>query len=243
MEKFIGVDWAGKRWVVVIEDSDGISVGTAPSLYNIWTTHGSGDTQMLIDIPIGLPESADESPRPCDTAAREKLPGLQAGSVFDVPCRQAVHSEPYAEANKINESVLGASIRPQSWGIAERVREADTFMREVCPESRVRESHPEVCFAQLTDTDQLPSKKTEDGLEARAAELPTEYEAEFNAVSKRIESTTPWKRRLGIRMRDDILDAMVLAFVSRLESRGRVRILGGETDAQGLRMEIALPSV
>lgn len=52
----------------------------------------------------------------------------RGSSVFPVPCRQAVHSETYHEASKINKEVLGRGLSKQGWGIVPKIREVDAFV-------------------------------------------------------------------------------------------------------------------
>lgn len=105
--KCIGIDGCKGGWVAVsITDSDfDIEI-----LNNIEQVLDSHSESILIDMPIGLPESANDI-RP-DGAARKLLRG-KASSIFNTPCRQAVYAETYEEANQINREILGKGLSKQ----------------------------------------------------------------------------------------------------------------------------------
>lgn len=242
MEEYIGVDWAGKRWIVVNATNDSISIEAQPSIQAVWGQYRGAD-QILIDIPIGLPSNATEFPRPCDEQAREFVSGSRYSSVFDVPCRRAVQTSDHETALHRNVNELGDnSLGPQKWGFAERIHEADVFMRQNDPGRTVRESHPEVCFAALTPEGSThSSKKTNSGQMNRLDIL--EYHESRIAEAVRIkqdeiEAMSAWKRRIGVGMVDDIIDASVLAYTAMMGSTHEFTQLGGATDAEDLPMEI-----
>lgn len=51
MGKEVGVDWAGKRWVVVVITDESIDVGRQPSKQAVRDQHRDADL-ILVDIPI-----------------------------------------------------------------------------------------------------------------------------------------------------------------------------------------------
>lgn len=246
MGTFVGVDWGGKRWVTVEDQGDTLAFATEPSIQAVCDRHSNADS-ILIDIPIGLPESSELSPRPCDEAAREVVHPSRKRSIFDVPARQAIQAATYESACERNlEAVDWEDIGPQSWGIMERIHEVDVFLRESDPEVPLRESHPEVCFAALSEFGPVISDKgSQEGLKERIQVLESVaqyYNSAFQEFENQIKSTDSWKRRIGVTMLDDVVDAMVLAASARLGAKQGFDVLGGQTDNTGLPMEIVYPS-
>jgi predicted RNase H-like nuclease len=68
---------------------------------------------IAIDIPIGL---LDDS-RKCDTAARRLLRWPRRNSVFTPPCRAAIQSISYDEANAANKDRTGRGLNVWAWGM------------------------------------------------------------------------------------------------------------------------------
>lgn len=242
MSKFVGVDWAGKRWIVVIESDGNIEFTAQPSVQAVWDQHSDAD-QILIDIPIGLPEHEKQSPRNCDDAARDYLSGTRYSTVFDVPSRSAVQTSDYETALKRNNrDIHDDSLGPQKWGFSERIHEVDVFMRGTDTDDKIRESHPEVCFAALANDHEIESSKHSDsGQEDRLAILQhhaPEYVEAYNNEEQRIRSQPSWQRRIGVTMLDDIVDAMILTYTARLGIQDDFCIHGGGRDCAGLPMEI-----
>jgi Uncharacterized conserved protein len=243
----VGVDWASGRWVVV-RYGDDISIGTAPSMLIAWEDHSDAD-QILVDIPIGLPsietpdQYLEDGRRLCDAVARNRLPRDLQSSVFAVPCREAVEAHTYEDAAEENEAVLWRGLSAQSWGIVPRIRETDVFLR-THPEAldTVRESHPEVCFSELSTAENIETSKTsvegaserEDVLGSYDERLVEQYEN----VRERAETDT-WKRRVSPSRLDDVLDAMVLA-VTAVDETETIPS-NPPVDAEDLPMEMVIP--
>jgi predicted RNase H-like nuclease len=206
----VGVDWASGCWVVVAVDGDDVTVTTEPAMLNVWHEHGTTADAVLVDVPIGLPETPS---RACDEAAAARLGGRHS-SVFDVPCRAAVAADDYETASDAN----GGSLGSQSWWFVPQIREVDRFLDAYpAAESRVYESHPELCYAVLgerTGHAPLGSKDTADGIDARLSVL----DAAHGAVGETVRSLVAdrrdgaaWHRRIGTGRLDDVVDAAVLA--------------------------------
>ncbi|WP_136687472.1 DUF429 domain-containing protein [Halorhabdus amylolytica] len=202
---YVGVDWASGLWVTVAIDDD-ISISTHSSILNVWHAYKDSAEAILVDIPIGLPESGT---RKCDHAAKEMLKN-RASTVFSVPARDIVESDDYCDAKKENNDSLGS----QSWWLFPRIREVDVFLQEVNGAiDRIYEGHPEVCFAALAG-EPLQSKNSEDGVDHRVALLDVldkdlhENVREF--VDERREEAA-WHHRISERRIDDVVDAAVLA--------------------------------
>jgi predicted RNase H-like nuclease len=215
----VGVDWASGCWVVVVHEGDDATITTEPAMLNVWREHGRGADAVLVDVPIGLPETA---PRACDRAAGSLL-GERHSSVFDVPCRAAVDADGYEAARAENGGRLGS----QSWGLVPRIREVGCFLDDhPAAEASVYESHPEVCyaaFAARTDADDPGSKRETEGQDARLAILDAVDAAFGAAVRAFVEdrrTDSQWHQRIQSGRLDDVLDAAVLALTAREGSFG-----------------------
>jgi len=210
---YIGVDGCSDGWIGVWYDETGyVGSGLFKSIQELWTAHVDDAETLLIDVPIGLREDS-ASKRPCDNAARKKLGFPRQSSVFPVPIRPAVHEQNYEDAKSTQERLTNGSLGTQSWGITNKIRELDIFLRESEPASSgvVREAHPEVCFWALND-----EKPTQYSKRSQPAAAFWERVEILETVDK---DTIAHVRNSGIGLdakvkNDDILDALVLALTA-----------------------------
>lgn len=179
--------------------------------------------QVLIDIPIGLPE---DSTRKCDEEARDFLAPERHYSIFNCPVRDAVYAETYDEACDINEEKTGKRISKQSWNIVPKIREAD----EIAQRKNLMEAHPEVFFKSLNENSVIESKRSEKGLKDRKEVLKR-----FGDIS----ITEEFERKDV--SEDDIIDAMVLSLGSEFEILDIPE--DPEKDHKGLEMSIKRPKI
>jgi predicted RNase H-like nuclease len=159
---YIGVDGCSAGWVAVRFDNDGYEdTDLYEDIQELWAAHGDAAEQILIDVPIGLRENSNAK-RPCDDAARKKLSPKRHSSVFPVPVRAAVHEESYEDAKEMQEKRTNGSLGVQSWGIANKIAELDSFLCETEPDAvgTIREAHPEVCFWALNGESATEYSKT-----------------------------------------------------------------------------------
>ena len=216
MTKYVGLDWARKGWFgVILKENGDYDFDLFPSILNVWANHHNADL-LLIDIPIGL---RNDGRRTCDEEAEEILKPHRQNSVFSTPIRDAVYAKTLEKAKKQNER-YGFSISNQAWSICLRIREVDKFLDEF-PEAigRMRESHPEICFAALDGGRPIAYRKnTEVGLENRKEILFGEddsLEKVFDDAVETFIEPPSWARRLSKNAEDDVLDALVLAHTAR----------------------------
>ncbi len=192
-------------------------------------------SMMFIDIPIGLPHAER---RICDVQAR-KLLGRRGSSVFAVPCRKAFQAKNYRQACRINKQVMGIKISIQTWNIAAKIKEVDTWMQNTrMAQSRVRESHPELCFWALAGNHAMVyPKKAPEGFKERYFILQKNC-PQTDAIVEQALARFRRKDLVG----DDILDALVLAVSARF-SAGKPKTvpLKPLVDKKGLAMEIVYP--
>jgi predicted RNase H-like nuclease len=240
MGDHLGVDWASNGWVAAARDENGkLAVGFYPTVWNLWHERETDAEQVLIDIPIGLPE---DGRRECDREAKRRL-GDRWSSVFWTPIRDAVYEDDIEAAKAVQESVLDHSISNQAWAIVPRIRELDVFLRET-EEARglVRESHPEICFDALADGERIAPKSDGGGIETRRELLCEELEVEEEELERTVRTLTEPKYapRAGT---DDVLDAIVLAATAKSVADGEYSTLQADPpkDRVGLPMEIVAP--
>lgn len=208
--KSVGIDSCKQGWAVFWQEGAGeYDFAVYPHIAPLLSEHREAAT-LLIDIPIGLPESAEMGLHRPDQELRNKLVG-KASSVFNTPCRQAVYAEDKHAARRYNLQVLGKSLSEQSLGFSKKIKEVDLFL-EACPEyiGRLRESHPELCFALLNQGLPLISRKTEpEGMAERIAVLSRYFpqaESAFIKIQTR-QLQSQW---------NDFVDAMVLAVTGQI---------------------------
>ena len=240
----IGVDWAKDGWLairVTAFSAGGWDVRvfrTVAELFDEW-----GDASLvLIDIPIGLPDSTRPT-RTVDRLARRRL-GERRSSVFPAPGRAAIEAfrqvgyQNYQAGSTANRRELGKGLSKQAWGIAPKVGEVDKLLRSSDAAARIiREVHPELCFWGFNGGRAMThSKKKDEGIRERLEVLC--------AIEPMAESI--WRESLSKSYsavkQDDILDALaaVLTAVPELTGLGDVQTVpnDAELDAFGLRMEM-----
>lgn len=244
MGTYVGVDWASRGWLTVVTDGENWTVRMHPSIHSVWFTHRDAES-ILIDIPIGLPESKR---RDCDARAKKFVGTERSNSIFWTPCRDAVEANTYEKAKGANEACRGDSLLSQAWGLIPRIQEVDRLLRDDEQAREViRESHPEVCFTALNDGDPLASKHGDVGEHERNQCLET-VDDSLEGVYERfkseyIDSQPAWNRRIGSSNRDDLLDAMALALTAKLGADSSETLPENPPkDSEGLPMEIVYTS-
>ena len=180
---------------------------------------------VAVDIPIGL--SADGR-RKADFEARRRL-GARRSSVFPAPPRFVLGLSDYDAANAASWSKYGRGLQKQSFNILPKIREADASLRPEM-QSRIVESHPEVCFWALAGDEPMrhPKRKRE-GQAERLRLLESVY-------GDTVRTLAPPKSAA----RDDLYDACVLAWTASHVAAGTAVHLPArpQRDELGLRMEI-----
>ena len=168
---------------------------------------------VLIDIPVGLPDSREE--RKVDLQVRRHL-GRRGSSVFPVPVRDAVYASSYEEGCRINFAVRGKKFSKQLWNITPGIRCIDTFLREHAEFRQVlRESSPEYAFQLLQGAPLETAKRTKEGIRERLA-LCEAVVPGCSAVFK--DAAAGYQRRTAAE--HDIVDAMGLAVSAYVTKAG-----------------------
>ena len=231
----VGIDWMKPYWLAAEICGSEISIRKLSNIAEINNYYRSADA-VLIDIPVGLPENAEENAGRPDREARDYLPTGRKPSIFPVPCRQAINMENYAEASDENERVLGKKLTSQSHAFSKMIRQVDEFLAEnKCWQNCLVESHPEVAFQLLNGGKGLNhSKHTEEGVQERITILqqygvdPIFLFTEF----------TP-------KQYEDVLDALILAVSAKLGCKNGFQTIPANPscDSRGLKMQMAFGRV
>ncbi len=206
---------------------DGAEIRVLPRLDEVVAALESGRlAAAAIDIPIGL--AADGS-RACDHAARRLL-GPRRSSVFPAPVRAVLGAASYEEACAVSRGVWGKGLSKQLYNILGKIREVDELLSPRL-QRQLFEGCPELSFAVLSGGEPMRhAKRTAAG---RAERVEALQRAELGDVAPLIDSTPPGTAR------DDVFDALVLAWTARRYVASDCVRLGGEADGRGLRMEIS----
>jgi len=121
------------------------------------------DAIVAVDMPIGLPDFTARGGRGPEALVRPLL-GERQSSVFSIPSRMAVYTEPgpftdveaWYAAHRRASAVAAATSDPprgvsiQAFGIFARIREIDALLvARPGLRNRIFESHPEVAFWRL----------------------------------------------------------------------------------------------
>ena len=234
--RFAGIDGCRAGWFCVLLDggmnasfqvaTDAVAVGTL----------ASGADIVLIDIPIGLPETDPEG-RQCDREARKLLGRGRASSVFSAPARRTLAATSYSSALKLNRQATGRGISKQAWNIVPKIREIDSLLRDNrALQGVLQECHPELCFWALNGKRSMQfNKKTREGQQQRLDVLQQFFPGCHVLYEQACHDFL--RREVAC---DDIIDAMVCALTARLGG-GVYQTLPVDPpkDAQGLPMRIA----
>lgn len=157
-------------------------------------------TTIAIDMPIGLPESEY---RACDIAARKVLGPKRQSSLFFAPPRCVLQANTHREAGDLAFAATGKRISIQAWNLLPKIRELADWIESAPPSFQTVETHPELCFARLSDNGALAaSKKSSEGNLQRETLLATWF------GKKTLDTALAWKRPPGVAA-DDLLDALV----------------------------------
>ena len=228
---YVGVDWMKGSWIASELTGNIASYKTFKTIDELCSYY-EGISKILIDMPIGLPESSEEAQLRPDIEARKYLKvAARKSSIFPVPFRQLSYAESKAEVWELNNK-LGAKLTVAGSVILPCIKQVDSFLQSN-PEwkERLIESHPECAFQALNGGKGIEtSKHTPEGIEERIAIL-SQYV--FN-VRELVDSVSKSKK-------EDILDSLCLAVTSKF---GYVSIPKKPVrDSKGLPMRIVIADI
>lgn len=227
----VGVDWMKGCWIASELTGNTASYKTFKTIDELCSYY-EGISEILIDMPVGLPESSEEAQLRPDIEARKYLKvSARKSSIFPVPFRQLCYAESKAEVWELNNE-LGAKLTVAGSGILPCIKQVDSFLQSNPRwKERLVESHPECAFQALNGRKGIEtSKHTTEGIEERIAIL-SQYV--FN-VRELVDSASKSKK-------EDILDSLCLAVTSKL---GYVSIPKNPVrDSKGLPMRIVIADI
>lgn len=228
---YVGVDWMKGSWIASELTGNIASYKTFKTIDELCSYY-EGISEILIDMPIGLPESSEEAQLRPDIEARKYLKvAARKSSIFPVPFRQLSYAESKAEVWELNNK-LGAKLTLAGSGILPCIKQVDSFLQSNLEwKERLIESHPECAFQALNGGKGIEtSKHTPEGIEERIAIL-SQYV--FN-VRELVDSVSKSKK-------EDILDSLCLAVTSKF---GYVSIPKKPVrDSKGLPMRIVIADI
>lgn len=226
MATVLGVDGCPGGWVGALVDPDGTLRWHVDDLAGLLALDADA---VAVDIPIGLPAGAVR--RTADVQARGRL-GPQRSSVFHAPPRAALPARDHATSSALSRAVGGAGLSVQTFHLLGKIREMDELLAtDPRLHGRVVEAHPEVSFRALAGQGgpPLPGKLLADGRDVR-----------LELLRGWLPSAALPRPRPGRARDDDCLDALVCAWTARRWLAGEAELLGGEPDAVGVPMRIAV---
>lgn len=228
---YVGVDWMKGSWIASELTGNIASYKTFKTIDELCSYY-EGISEILIDMPIGLPESSEEAQLRPDIEARKYLKvAARKSSIFPVPFRQLSYAESKADVWELNNK-LGAKLTVAGSGILPCIKQVDSFLQSNLEwKERLIESHPECAFQALNGGKGIEtSKHTPEGIEERIAIL-SQYV--FN-IRELVDSVSKSKK-------EDILDSLCLAVTSKF---GYVSIPKKPVrDSKGLPMRIVIADI
>lgn len=231
--KFVGVDGCKGGWIAAIQDGGNFRLEKYTNISAL-VNENADYNEMLVDMVIGLQSKASDV-RP-DNVARALIPG-RTSTVFAVPARQAVYADTKEEIREANKNALGKDLPAQTIAIIPKMRELDEFLQQnPTYKNRLKESHPEVCFARLNGSVVMSRKATPEGISERV-QIIREYLPEI---------TEDYVYREAKQLRcnaDDIVDAIVLSITANFAAHGKTDVIpeAVQEDETGLKMQMTIP--
>ena len=226
--RYVGVDWMAGKWLAVSLEMGLVSYKSFDKIEEL-CAHYEDAERILIDVPIGLPETAEEMLNRPDVSARKYLAvAARKSSLFNVPYRQMVYAETKQRFWELRDS-LGAKVSVQSQGIVPCIRDVDTFLFSH-PEwaQHLNESHPECAFQALNGGNGLlHSKHTPEGIQLR-----------IDILSRYVSGVQQLIDKAPKKAKEDILDALCLAVTASLDTVSIPTV--PKTDRLGLPMQIVI---
>lgn len=223
-----GVDGCRGGWLCV-DERDGELTGHIFSTFKELLDALPAASIVAVDIPIGL---SDAGERPVDPIARKLLRAPRSSSVFPVPIGAVVQETDYRTACQKHWAVDGRALSKQAFAILPKIREVDSLLGAGPGlQARVREIHPEVCFAVWNKGRAMKHRKSESLGRAERERL---IDAAWPGQRERILGELRGDFEL-----DDVNDAFAALWTARRIFSGTAKVLGPQTvDRHGLRMEM-----
>lgn len=219
-----GVTPCRPGWVVASAKIFGATIGPEPP--RVFSTfldilgERPAFTTLVINAPVGYPDSIDKGPRSCDIEARS-LVGRRGGAIHNAPTRDVLSGRVAWSDGGLD--VVSASLLP-------RYREVADEMSGYRQRS-IYEGHPELSFYQINKEAPLKrSKKVVPGLDERRGILIRQ----IPGIESVLDATL-----VGVPTKH-LYDAAAMLWTARRVFGHAARRIpkDGEWDSEGLRMEI-----
>lgn len=228
---FIGIDWTSDGWLAVVFDEHGFEEAIVETyIEDIWNRYQS-DSEFVVDIPIGLcssmddtdngcSENEDELYRECDALARKVVGWPRSSSVFTPPARQVAsriadykshEQEDKPNFSHQNEELTGKGLAQQAINIAPQIIEVDNLLSDIRDTEAVIEGHPEVCFRAFKESQLEHSKHSAVGLYERLTAMTEMSEYKEGMWQDIVQDLREVDGNPGI---DDLIDAIALALTA-----------------------------
>lgn len=224
-----GVDGCRGGWLCV-EQIDNTVRGQVFKSFSELIDALTAASIIAIDVPIGLPDAGE---RPCDKSARKYLRPPRASSVFPAPIRTVISESDYQLACEKHRQIDGRALSKQTFAILGKIFEVDAVLSaQPSLQQRVREVHPEACFATWNnETPMQHNKAKQVGRVERESLIDAEWPGHRTKLVAEMSG-------LDFR-RDDLNDAFAALWTAKRILLGTARVLGPQTkDRYGLRMEM-----
>ena len=223
-----GVDGCRAGWLCVENSEDRVAGHIFRSFADLLAALPTAWV-IAVDIPIGLPE---QGRRDCDTAARRVLSPTRNRSVFPTPVMGVLHETHYPTANQKHRDIDGRGLQQQAFAILPKIRDVNLPLQSnPTLQHRVKEIHPEVCFAVWNHSVPMPHRKsTPEGQTDRERLIDAEWPGQRSTIRDCLQG------RYEI---DDLNDAFAALWTARRIAQGNACVLGSQSiDKYGLRMEM-----
>lgn len=234
----VGIDWYSGKWLAVALSSDGFEVNSYPTINEICCRYQDANS-IIIDIPIGLPESQEQVKDRPDGELRKRI-GRKSSSVFNIPFRQIVYAQDVETAWDLNRQ-LNARLTPVSMGIRDSIRQVDSFLQNNPSwKNKLLESHPEYCFSVMDKKGTITQSKQYEAGQRQRIEILKRYYPQTQSVIDSFLNQNKYRKKI-----DDIIDAFCLALVGKLGLSHGFRTVPGmpRHDATGLKMQIVMADI
>ncbi len=224
-----GVDGCRAGWLCV-RLQDGVVEGEVFASFKQLLALLQSTSIIAVDIPIGLPTTGE---RACDPMARQLLGAPRACSVFPAPIWAVTNETDYTVACAKHRDADGRALSKQAFAILPKIVEVNQLARNQAGlQDRVREIHPELCFAVWNGGRAMQHRKSDPaGAAERELLIDREWPAARLGVLRSL-GRSGWQP-------DDLNDAFAALWSATRIASGVAKVFGSQArDQHGLRMEM-----